>query len=144
MVTEFPPERAFHYVVEAQAPRQRFTCGGIAAAFLVRLYQATGNAAHLELARNYMGFSMTSTERQFEVSQVCKSGWGAALLYAVTQETAYQGWTHRVADYFVGDQCEDGHWEDSGPYGREHHVNIMVTAEFVMILDAMIGALALA
>ena len=43
---EFPAERAFHYVVETQQPRQRFTCSGIAAAFLVQLFQATGDVEH--------------------------------------------------------------------------------------------------
>ena len=141
LVTEFPPERAFHYVIENQQPRQRFTCGGIAAAFLVRLFQATGESAHLELARAYMDHSMSSTERQFEVSQVCKAGWGSALVYQVTGEPRYRDFTRRVADYFVGDQQPDGHWQDSGPYGHAPHVNIMVTAEFVMILDTMIACL---
>jgi hypothetical protein len=143
LVTEFPPERAFHYVVETQQPRQRFTCGGIAAAFLVRLFQATGQAEHLELARAYMDQSMKSTERQFEVSQVCKSGWGSALLYQATREEQYRDWTCRVADYFVADQQPDGCWMDSGPYGHDLHVNILITAEFVMILDTMIGCLSL-
>jgi hypothetical protein len=144
LVTNFPAERAFHYVVENQQPRQRFTCGGISAAFLVRLYQATGDAEHLVLAREYMDHSMAATERQFEVSQVCKSGWGSALLYQVTGEAKYRDWTCRVADFFVADQQPDGSWQDSGPYGHAPHVNIMVTAEFVMILDTMIGCLSLA
>jgi hypothetical protein len=141
LVTTFPAERAFHYVVETQQPRQRFTCGGIAAAFLVRLFQATGDVGHLQLARAYMDQSMTSTERQFEVSQVCKSGWGSALLYQVTRDAQYREWTCRVADYFVADQHPDGCWNDSGPYGHAPHITIMVTAEFVMILDTMIGCL---
>lgn len=144
LVTEFPSERAFHYVVVCQQPRQRFTCGGIAAAFLVRLFQATGDASQIELARAYMEQSMNSTERQFEVSQVCKSGWGSALLYEATREAAYRDWTRRVADFFVADQQPDGCWMDSGPYGHDLHVNIMITAEFVMILDTMIGCLSLA
>lgn len=141
LVTEFPPKRAFHYVIENQQPRQRFTCGGIAAAFLVRLYQATGDRAHLDLARAYMDHSMSATERQFEVSQVCKAGWGSALIYQMTGEGKYRDFTCRVADFFVADQQPDGHWRDSGPYGHAQHVNIMVTAEFVMILDTMIGCL---
>jgi hypothetical protein len=141
LVIDFPPERAFHYVVENQQPRQRFTCGGIAAAFLVRLYLATGDTRHLELARAYMEFSMAATERQFEVSQVCKAGWGSALLYQVTREVTFRDFTCRVADFFVADQQADGCWKDSGPYGQATHVNIMVTAEFVMILDTMIGCL---
>jgi hypothetical protein len=143
LVTEFPAERAFHYVVETQQPRQRFTCGGIAAAFLVRLFQATRDEEFLQLARAYMDQSMNSTEQQFEVSQVCKSGWGSALLYQVTREEPYRDWTCRVADYFVADQQADGSWKDSGPYGHASHVNVMVTAEFVMILDTMIACLSL-
>jgi hypothetical protein len=144
LVTKFPSERAFHYVVETQQPRQRFTCGGIAAAFLVRLFQAMGDPECLQLARMYMEQSMNSTERQFEVSQVCKSGWGSALLYQVTREEAYRRWTCRVADYFVADQQPDGSWKDSGPYGHAPHVNIMITAEFVMILDTTIACLSVA
>jgi hypothetical protein len=144
LVTDFPPERAFHYVVENQQPRQRFTCGGIAAAFLTRLFQVTADPAHLALACAYMDHSMAATERQFEVTQVCKSGWGAALLYQITREAKYRDWTCRVADYFVAEQQPDGCWMDSGPYGHAEHVNIMVTAEFVMILDTMIGCLSIA
>ena len=143
LVTEFPAERAFHYVLEMQQPRQRFTCGGIAAAFLVRLFQATGDEDHIDLARAYMQQSMASTEQQFEVSQVCKSGWGSALLYQITREAEFRDWTCRVADFFVADQQADGSWRDSGPYGQAPHVDIMVTAEFVMILDTMIACLSL-
>ena len=57
------------------------------------------------------------------------------------KHTGYRDFTRRVADYFVGDQQPDGHWQDSGPYGHAPHVNIMVTAEFVMILDTMIACL---
>ena len=142
LVTEFPPERAFHYVVEAQQPRQRFTCGGIAAAFLCRLYQAVPRSEYLDLARRYQAFSMNSTERQFEVPQVCKSGWGSALLYQLTREPAYRAWTVRVGDYYVDSQHPDGHWENREPY-RDLHQNITITAEFVVHLDTLIGALAL-
>jgi hypothetical protein len=143
LVTEFPPERAFHYVVEAQQPRQRFTCGGIAAAFLCRLFQASPNPDYLALARQYQAFSMNSTERQFEVPQVCKTGWGSALLYQATREAAYRDWTTRVGDYYCASQHPDGHWENREPYnGRAH--NITITAEFVVHLDTLIGALSLA
>jgi hypothetical protein len=142
LVTEFTEERAFHYVVEAQQPRQRFTCGGIAAAFLCRLYQASPRPEYLELARQYQAFSMNTTERQFEVPQVCKTGWGSALLYQITREEAYREWTIRVGDYYVQTQHDDGHWENRAPYRSLPH-NITVTAEFVVHLDTLIGALSL-
>jgi hypothetical protein len=142
LVTDYPAERAGAYVVEAQGERQRFTCGGIAAAFLVRLYQATGNDAWLELAKDYQEFAMNSTERQFEVPQVCKTGWGSALLYEATREELYRDWTVRVGDYYVATQHADGHWTNKAPYD-DFANQITVTAEFVLHLDTLIGALSL-
>jgi hypothetical protein len=142
LVTEFPEERATAYVVEAQGVKQRFTCGGIAAAFLVRLYQTTGDPAALELAREYQAFSMNSTERQFEVPQVCKTGWGSSLLYEVTREPVYRDWTIRLGDFYLATQHADGHWENRAPYDNFAN-HITVTAEFVMHLDTLIGALSL-
>ena len=142
LVTEYPVERATSYVVEAQGEKQRFTCGGIAAAFLVRLYQATGLRDALDLARAYQAFSMNSTERQFEVPQVCKTGWGSSLLYEVTREEIYRDWTVRLGDFYLATQHADGHWENRAPYDNFAN-HITVTAEFVMHLDTLIGALSL-
>ncbi len=142
LVTDYPADRASQYVVEAQGERQRFTCGGIAAAFLVRLYQATGVSAYLDLARAYQAFSMNSTERQFEVPQVCKTGWGSSLLYEVTGEQLYRDWTVRLGDFYVATQHADGHWENRAPFD-DFANHITVTAEFVMHLDTLIGALSL-
>jgi hypothetical protein len=142
LVTDYPAERAGAYVVEAQGERQRFTCGGIAAAFLVRLYQATGNEMWLALAKDYQAFAMNSTERQFEVPQVCKTGWGSALLYEATREEQYRAWTIRVGDYYLATQHADGHWTNKPPYD-DFANQITVTAEFVLHLDTLIGALSL-
>lgn len=142
LVTTYPAERAGTYVVEAQGTRQRFTCGGIAAAFLARLYLATGKLDSLELAKAYQAFSMNSTERQFEVPQVCKTGWGSSLLYEITGEQMYRDWTIRVGDYYLATQQADGHWTNKAPYD-DFANQITVTAEFVMHLDTLIGALSL-
>ena len=142
LVTDFPEDRAKAYVVEAQGTRQRFTCGGIAAAFLVRLYQATCATGWLDLARAYQAFSMNSTERQFEVPQVCKTGWGSALLYQVTREPIYRDWTVRLGEFYIATQHTDGHWENLPP--NDNFANhITIPAEFVMHLDTLIGALSL-
>jgi hypothetical protein len=143
LVTDFPEERKTQYVVEAQEPRQRFTCGGIAAAFLCRLYQASPKPEYLHLARDYQAFAMNSTERQFEVPQVCKTGWGSALLYQLTRENQYRDWTIRVGDYYLASQHPDGHWQNRAPYDTPAY-NITTTAEFVVHLDTLIGALSLA
>jgi hypothetical protein len=130
-----------HYVNESQDARQYHYNGGMAAAFLVQLYLATDDAGWLDLARAYQAFSMHSTERQFEVMQVCKSAWGSALLYAATREPVYRDWTHRLGDWFVSHQHVDGHWENSrylDPDAPLHH-KLAITAEFIVHLDTIGG-----
>lgn len=132
-----------HYVNESQDVRQYHYNGGMAAAFLVQLCQSTGDTKWLDLARRYQAFSMGSTERQFEVMQVCKSAWGGGLLYAATKEPIYRDWTIRMGDWFVANQNDDGHWENS-PYLDPHPLlpsNLAITAEFIVHLDTIIGAL---
>ena len=109
----YAPEERRLYVNEAQQAQEYHYNGGIAAAFLCQLHAVTGNAAWLALARRYQAFSMESTERQFEVMQVCKSGWGGALLYQATGEEQYRAWAIRLGDWFVSHQHADGHWSQS-------------------------------
>jgi hypothetical protein len=133
-----------HYINESQEVRQMHYNGGIAAAFLARLHLATGDRQWLELARNYQAFSMNSTERQFEVMQVCKSGWGGALLYLITGEPLYRDWTIKMGDWFVANQHADGHWENSRYIVPDAPLqsNLATTAEFINHLDCIAGALA--
>lgn len=144
LITDFnnTPEERRNYVIEAQEPRQMYFAPGIAAAFLVRLYMVTKNIEYLELAKKYQKFAMGCTERQFEVPQVCKTGWGSALLYQVTKEEKYKEWTIRVGDYYVASQFEDGHWENIEPHKEPQiEINVRVTAEFIVHVDNIIGAL---
>ena len=139
LVTNFPTKDAQLYVVEAQQPRQRFTVGGIAAAFLARLYLARPRAAYLGLAREYQAFSQQQTDRQFEVAQVCKTGWGAALLYQITKQDVYREWALRVGDYFVESQFPDGHWINNEPLVDQPEIEIV--SEFLVYLDVIISGL---
>lgn len=133
-----------HYVNESQEVQQMHYNGGIAAAFLSRLYLATGARQWLDLAREYQAFSINSTERQFETKQVCKSGWGAALLYSITKEPQYRDWTIKLGDWFVANQFSDGSWKNSDyidPDGPLHR-RLTITAEFINHMDCIAGALA--
>ncbi|HEV8636069.1 MAG TPA: hypothetical protein VG370_17730 [Chloroflexota bacterium] len=132
-----------HYVNESQDVQQMHYNGGMAAAFLTRLYSATDDAGWLDLARAYQAFSMNSTTRQFETKQVCKSAWGGGLLYAVTNEAVYRDWTVRMGDWFVAEQFPDGHWENSKYMDPDPplHRNIAITAEFVVHMDTIASTL---
>ena len=141
VIREYAPDEWMHYVVFAQKPvAQRWTVGGIAAAFLCRLYMADPRPEYVELAREYMRFSMESTEGQFGFAQVCKSGWGSALLYNVTGDGQYRDWTVRMGDWFSETQSEDGSWRR---FSRDQEsATIHNAAEFVVHLDTIIGGLA--
>ena len=141
IITEYQEENRFWYIVENQvARRQRWTIGGIAAGFLCRLYLADPNPAYLELARKYEAFSMSSTPRQFEFPQVCKSSWGSSLLYAITGDEPYLQWTYRMGDWYVSGQQADGRWQFDPNATRGALIELNL--EFVMHLDTLIAGLA--
>ncbi len=144
LATEVPEGgNRMHYVQESQEERQYHYNGGISAAFLSRLYLQTGDPAWLNLARDYQRFSMESTERQFLTRQVCKSAWGAGLLSVITGEPLYRDWTARLGDWFTNGQEHDGSWVNT-PYLSPNPTlanRIEITAEFVVHLDTVIGAL---
>ena len=141
VITTYNNKNAFWHVVESQQGQpQRWTVGGIAAAFLCRLYMVNSNPAYLSLARNYQQFSIDSTPQQFEFPQVCKSGWGAGLLYQLTGEPVYSQWATKVGDWFINTQAPDGSWVFD-PNATEGQI-LELTAEFVAHIDSIIGCLA--
>ena len=114
--------------------------GGIAAAFLARLWLSDPAPKYLELARRYQAFSMAATDGQFNYPAVCKSSWGASLLWQVTGDEAYRDWTYRMGDWYVARQEPQGWWH---PLVENTLGDVIeVTLEFVMHLDTLIGALA--
>jgi hypothetical protein len=136
-------EDARHYVNESQEIRQFHYNGGIAAACLTHLFMATGDDAWLDLARAYQRFSMESTPGQFETKQVCKSAWGSGLLTLATGDVAYLDWLIRMGDWFAAEQEPDGHWNNTPYLDPEPptYRQLETTAEFVVHLDTVIGAL---
>lgn len=141
VITSYETRNQFWHVVESQVPRaQRWTVGGLSAAFLCRLYMVDPNPAYLSLAHDFQRFSIQSTPRQFDFPQVCKSGWGAALLYQVTGEEQYAAWAVKLAHWFADTQTDDGSWvfDSDSTEGR----TLEITAEFVAHVDTIIGGLA--
>jgi hypothetical protein len=137
-------EDARHYVNESQEIRQFHYNGGIAAACLTHLFMATGDEQWLDLARAYQRFSMASTPRQFETKQVCKSAWGSGLLTLAGGEDTYLDWLIRMGDWFAAEQEVDGRWSNTRYIDPDPPIQhqLEATAEFVVHLDTLIGALA--
>lgn len=139
LLTDFPEERARAYCVEADKPKQWYFEPGIAAAFLCKMYLATGESSHLDLAESYIEFAMRCTQL-FSTPQVCKVGWGAALLYQITKKTQYYDLAMKVAEYFVEHQYPEGYWLNIAPYRTLPNV-IEITSEFVVHLDTILSAI---
>ncbi|MEZ4499333.1 MAG: hypothetical protein R2839_04525 [Thermomicrobiales bacterium] len=87
--------------------------GGIAAAFLTHLAMATGESRWIDYARRYQRFSMSSCDEQFLTKQVCKSAWGAGLLYLATRDATYLPWIERMGRWFADGQDADGGWSNT-------------------------------
>ena len=145
LITDVAPGQEALYITRKDEPWQHHFNGGIAAAFLTKLFMATGETAWLELARQYQSFSMTTDFCQFQSMQTCKSGWGAGLLYTVTREPAYHDWTIRLGDWFFSHQFADGHWENTHYWNPDPTLadNIEITTEFVMHVANIISYLSL-
>lgn len=118
---------------------QRWTIGGIAAGFLGRLYLADPDPRHLDLARKYQAFSMSSTDDQFKYPSVCKSSWGASLLYQITAEEVYEKWLLRMARWYLDTQEPEGWWH---PWVEETTSDVIeITLEFIMHVKVLIEGL---
>jgi hypothetical protein len=143
LVTDYAIDQEALYVTKKDEPWQHHFNGGIAAAFLTKLYMATGEREWLTLAQEYQEFSMTTDECQFQSMQTCKSGWGSGLLYVATREKRYRDWTVRLGDWFADHQLEDGHWENTKYWTPNPTLadNIGITAEFVMHIANIIAYL---
>jgi hypothetical protein len=140
LITEFAEEVQTRYVVENQVDRrQRWTIGGIAAGFLCRLYLADPNPEYIALARNYQAFSMAATDAQFKYPAVCKSSWGASLLYEITGESQYEEWAYRMGDWYAGMQQPTGQWGWDSWLSPGQQIEL--TLEFVMHIDTLISGL---
>lgn len=141
LVTDYPEDRKFWYVVDNQrADRQRWTIGGIASGFLCRLYLADPQDEYIDLATRYQAFSMNATDRQFDYAQVCKSSWGSSLLFQLTGEPEYEHWSYRMGDWYQQSQHSEGYW--AWPGHESLGSRIELTLEFVMHIDTLISGLA--
>lgn len=144
LLLDAPPDIDVRHVVnDARLERQLHYNGGIAAAFLTHLAMATGESRWIDYARRYQHFSMSSCNEQFLTKQVCKSAWGAGLLYLATRDATYLPWIERMGRWFADGQDADGGWSNTAyiePHPPLRH-RLEITAEFVVHLDTVIAAL---
>ena len=127
-----PGEDDLRYVLSNDATRdQYFFNPGIAAGFLARLFQATGEAEWLSLAKEYMVFAEGANDYLFTLLRAGKVGWAASVLYTLTGERKYRDLAIQVGKTLLETQGEDGTWAGE----------IDGSAEMVVWLDEIYQAL---
>lgn len=135
LITEVRNRDDFRYVLTRDESRdQSFYHPGIAAGFLARLYQATGETEWLALARQYMRFAEHVGDYHFQLLRAGKVGWAAAVLYTLTGDPSYRDMAVRVGNQLVAQQASDGSWNWHTATGELEPSND-ITAEMVVWLD---------
>jgi hypothetical protein len=138
--TEFPEERQYLHSIRIDKPRQPYFNSGMAAAFLVRLAQATHNKTWIALAKQWLEISFHTLDEMYTTAQVGKVGWGAALVYGATGDDRYRQLAERAGEGMAAQQTDTGGWDNTGGYINDA-IRQEVTAEFVVLLDEMCGGL---
>jgi len=129
------------YVLNANEKRQCFWVPGLISAFLGQLYLATKNSKFLDYAIKHQDFVQNCTEKQFEGIEVCKTGFGAAVLYQITKERRFYDWAIKVGDYFVHTQRSDGCWPDDRFSPSTIAKDIAITDQQALWLHYIVAAL---
>ncbi len=131
------PEDDVRYVLNNDAERDQFFFHpGIAGGFLARLYQSTGEAEWLELAKEYMRFAEGANDYLLRLLRAGKVAWAASVLYTLTGQEKYRDMAVRVGDNIIAVQSDEGYWCGVG----EETVNNDATAEMVVWLDEIYQA----
>ena len=136
----------FHFLTDFQKPKQAFYNPGIAAAFLARYFMKTGNQKAKTLGHQYLQLHDSASDRQYayrESKQICKYGWGAALMMLADHNPDLLTVVLRMAKWFLDSQLEDGRWENSpfqDPQPTDQS-NLEITVEFVQHLVTLQVAL---
>ncbi|MBM3476792.1 MAG: terpene cyclase/mutase family protein [Armatimonadetes bacterium] len=142
LITNFPEDDAVLRVVDATKPAQHYVIPGLATAFLVRLWYATGERKYLQTAHEYAEFGDLCGEDRYTTLPSGWFGWGAALLYQATGNANYQRIASTVADFLVENQLETGTWGDPEIVAPEDmHIIVDSTAELAILICEVVEGL---
>jgi hypothetical protein len=126
--------------VDATQTQQAYYCPGIACLFLARLHMATGAAAYLEGAQQLFEISLGFAEDRYSYPTAGKSAVGAATLHLLTGDERARRAALEFGDYLLAQQSPEGWW--ANPHGQSLLIRLDHTAEFIIWLSEIAGALA--
>jgi hypothetical protein len=139
LATEDAPISGNAPFIDATKPQQAYYCSGIIGLFLARLYQATGDQAYLEGAKQVFDFSLRCAEDAYAYPPSGKSAVGAAVLHTITGDPRAKSAALTFAEYLLQEQSPEGWWKN--PHADDAIVRLDHTAEFVVWLNEIVAAL---
>jgi hypothetical protein len=135
LVTEFASDEAFAHVIEAGTTNQCWYALGLPFAFLIRLFEATGETRYRALAQWAFDFQARCVD-PWAGGSSGKAGWGSAMLYRITGDARYREVALEVAQTIADTQRADGAWlvtaaaqDGTGALGN---ADLDVTAEYTL------------
>lgn len=115
LLTAFPPEASLFFTVSAVQPNQAYFMVGYPAAFLGKLYQATGHPPYLDTAKSYLEFALSCRDHLRTCPWSHKVAWGAAIVAHLTRERRWAELAESIADSLLSHQEADGSWWPAQP-----------------------------
>ncbi len=98
------------YLVMLEEPAQWYSVPGLAAGFLVKLAEATGERSYLRVGQEYVDFCDSGADDRYDSPRSSFLGWAASLLYAVLGNVNYRRIATSVLEAMVQRQNADGSW----------------------------------
>lgn len=130
LVRDVPEGKAAFYVVRAREPHQAYFMIGYPIAFLAKLFEATGDGAHLRAACGYLDFAVSCEGNLRSCHTSHKVAWGAAVLARITGNPRCTELAVTIADHLIGIQDPSGVWLADQPA----HTTFDQTAEIAIWL----------
>jgi hypothetical protein len=146
LVKEFEEERKLYYVVEKTELDQWYFYIGLPIAFLVKLYEASGDRRFLNLATKYFAVAEGCREDVFRWNGTGKLSWGSSLLFKHLRVRKYRDAAMSILDgLFMAQKKEGGFLSLRGTYKSLNEQllidTIDVTAETVALGSETLQAL---
>ncbi len=110
LVTEIQDEEALQSVLIVGKPGQAYHVPALAAGFLAKLSEATGNGEYLETAQKLVNFLDGCGADRYQSETSGFFGWAAAILYAGSGNQNYRRIAAAVADGLTQSQLANGSW----------------------------------
>jgi hypothetical protein len=141
IVTEFEPEAALWYVVDAGQRGQFYHAPALAAGFLALLSDASGEQEFLEGAHSFLQFIDSCADDRYSSERSAWVAWAAALIYEITGNANYLRTVEAVVTGLLAKQLQNGSWL-KGSLGSDITSDVVdATTEGIIVLNQVLRSL---